>query len=92
MRNTLPDEIVDDNRVVGYVSGLYNSIDSPGITWLPIYNRLRKYYYGFKLYRALDKNLKQYREEKSGDYTDTIKVLLDKGDGIEGIISVSFVI
>lgn len=94
IRNTLPDEIADDKRVVSYVSGLYNAIDSPGAAWLPQYNRLKKYYYGFKLYRALDKILKQYREERpgSGDYTDTIKILLDRGDGIEGVISVSCVI
>ncbi|KAI0092365.1 cytochrome P450 [Irpex rosettiformis] len=87
MRNTFPDEIADDERIVGYVDGLYNAIDSPGMARLPIYNRLRKYFYGFKLYRALDEILKNWQEEKSGEETNSIKVLLDRGDGIEGIIS-----
>ena len=82
-----PDEIVDDKRVVGYVDKLYEAIESPGSSWIPAHNRLRKYFYGYKLYQALDTHLKQ--DKRSEEYTDTVNLLLERGDGIKGIISVS---
>jgi hypothetical protein len=89
MRNTLPDEMTDDRNISQYVHGLYDAIDGPESKWLPAFKSLKKYYYGYKLHRALGRILKEHQQEQGSMYTDTIQVLLDRGEGIEGIISVS---
>ena len=88
MRCTLHDKMTNDDQVLAHIDGLFRAVDSPGMKWFPTWKKVMKYYYGYKLYRALDNILKEHRYEQAGGDKDAIQVLLDKGDSIEGIISV----